>query len=103
MAVAGGAIVVGVLALSVLESLSLHAWTPWYHVCSKLEPPPPHLLNQAPPGAQQLNLLSLPFLKVPHFEHTDLVTIFDVVVGNVGEDWEIVVVALVAGAAAVVD
>ena len=30
-------------------------------------PPPPHILNQAPPGAQQLSLPD--FLKVPHSGH----------------------------------
>ena len=54
VAVAAVGMGVGVIALLVLVSLRLQDWMPSNHVCSKLELP--HLLNQAPPGAQQLRL-----------------------------------------------
>ena len=41
---------------------------PSFHVCSKSESPVfPHLLNQAPPPAQQLSLPD--FFSVPHLGH----------------------------------
>ena len=49
---------------------SLQACNPSNHVCSVLELLiVPHLLNQAPPGAQQLSLPD--FLVVPHLEHME--------------------------------
>ena len=48
--------------------LPLQACKPSIHVCSTFALlPPPHILNQAPPGAQQLTRPD--FLKVPHFGH----------------------------------
>ena len=52
------------LAMGLLVQASI----PSSHVCSKVESPGfPHLLNQAPPGAQQLCLRESFF--VPHAEH----------------------------------
>ena len=54
--------------MALATNLRVHAFTPSDHVCSAfLLPEPPQLLNQEPPGAQQLTLPDL--LKVPHFEH----------------------------------
>ena len=52
-------------------SLPVQAWTPSVHVWSNFESPSsPHLLNQAPPRAQQLRFLV--FLTVPHWGHMEL-------------------------------
>ena len=40
---------------------------------------PPHFLNQAPPGAQQLYLPD--FLNVPHFGHAIVSAIVEVMLG----------------------
>ena len=63
--------------LSVLN-LRLHAWAPSDHLCSTLLLPTlPQLLNQAPPGAQQLALPD--FSKMPHFEHVIRFAVVEVV------------------------
>ena len=65
----------------VAASLPLQACEPSVHVCPTFAlPTPPQLLNQAPPGAQQLPLPD--FLKEPHLAHT----IVDVVAGVVTID-----------------
>ena len=49
--------------------LLLHVCMPSNHVWSNFESPGfPHLLNQVPPGAQQLRFPD--FLRVPHFRHS---------------------------------
>ena len=57
------------------SDLLLQACKPSIHVYSTFALPPfPHILNQAPPGAQQLTLPD--FLKVPHLGHVigDVIT-----------------------------
>ena len=61
-------------------SLLLQACKPSIHVCSAL-PVLPQLLNQAPPGAQQLSLPD--FSKVPHLGHLELI-VATVVAGPAG-------------------
>ena len=52
----------------------LQACTPSSHVCSVLELPlVPQLLNQAPPGAQQLSLPD--FLMAAHLGHTGVILV----------------------------
>merc|ERR1712032_86042 len=60
---------------------SLQASTPSDHLClAFLLPAPPQFLNQAPPGAQQLNRPD--FLKLSHFGHViSLLELMDVVIG----------------------
>ncbi len=61
-------------------NLRLQAWTPSDHLCSTLLlPEPPHLLNQAPSGAQQLTLPD--FLNVPHFGHVIALAIVEMMAG----------------------
>ena len=66
-----------------VASLPLQACRPSIHVCSTFALPPlPHILNQVPPGAQQLTLPD--FAKVPHWGHvigditTDAATVDEV-------------------------
>ena len=61
-------------------NLRVQACTPSNHVCSAFPlAEPPQLLNQEPPGAQQLALPD--FLKVPHFEHAIILVIAEVMTG----------------------
>ena len=67
-------------ASALASNLHVQACTPSDHVCSAFVlPEPPQLLNQEPPGAQQLTLPD--FLKVPHFEHAIIVPIDEVMTG----------------------
>ena len=57
--------------------LLLQASTPSVHVWPTFAlPMPPQVLNQAPPGAQQLVLPD--FKNVPHFEHVIILAIIEV-------------------------
>ena len=68
--------------MSLVLNLHLQASTPSNHLWSTfLLPAPPHFLNQAPPGAQQLTLPD--FSNVPHFGHVIVVDVMVVVLGNV--------------------
>ena len=61
-------------------NLRLQASTPSDHLWSTfMLPAPPHLLNQAPSGAQQLTLPD--FLNVPHFGHVIVLGIVEVTAG----------------------
>merc|ERR1712032_735361 len=59
---------------------SLQASKPSNHLCSQfLLRAPPHFLNQAPPGAQQLTLPDFPNL--PHFGHVIILVIVGLIAG----------------------
>ena len=61
-------------------NLRLQASTPSNHLCSTfLSWAPPHFLNQAPPGAQQLTLPD--FANVPHLGHVIVLAIVEVIAG----------------------
>jgi len=68
------AVVVGAVQMRVVMGTvvpGLQIWTPCVHVWPKFETPAfPHLLNHAPPGAQQLRLPD--FFRVPHLVHMGL-------------------------------
>ena len=66
--------------IQIVLNLHLQASTPSNHLWSAfLLPAPPHFLNQAPPGAQQLALPD--FSNVPHFGHASvLATVVNAVV-----------------------
>ena len=62
--------------MSVALNLRLQAAMPSIHVCFA-SPLPPHLLNQEPPGAQQLTLPD--FRNVPHLGHVIVRSVIGVI------------------------